>query len=38
LHVRGLPNLIVGPWELELESDEEVEFVNEAEIEPAMDV
>jgi len=37
LHVRGLPNLIVGPWELELEPDEEVEVV-EAEIEPAMDV
>jgi len=32
LHVRGLPNLIVGPWELELESDEEVEFVDEAEM------
>jgi len=30
LHVRGLPNLIVGQWELELESDGEVEFVDEA--------
>jgi len=36
MHV--LYNLIVGPWKLELESDEEVEFVDEAEIEPAMDV
>jgi len=28
LHVWGLHNLIVGPWELELESDEEVEFLD----------
>ena len=28
LHVRGLPNLTVGPWELEIESDEELEFVD----------
>ena len=29
LHVRGLPNLTVGPWELEIESDEELEFVDD---------
>ena len=33
LYVRGLPDLTVGPWELEMESDEEVEFVDEVEIE-----
>jgi len=33
-HVHGLPDLTVGPWELEIESDEVVEFVDEAEIEP----
>ena len=32
LYVRGLPDLTIGPWELEMESDEEVEFVDEAEI------
>jgi len=29
----GLPDLTIRPWELEMESDEEVEFVDEAEIE-----
>ena len=38
LHVRELPNLTVGPWELELESDEEVEYYDEAEVEPATHV
>ncbi|RPB20393.1 hypothetical protein L211DRAFT_852351 [Terfezia boudieri ATCC MYA-4762] len=27
LHVRGLPDLVVGLWEKELDSDEEVEYV-----------
>jgi len=37
----GLPDLTIGPWALEIESDEGVEFVDEAEmelVEPAIDV
>ena len=28
LHIRGLPNLTVGPWDLEIESNKELAFVD----------
>ena len=37
LHVRGIPGLVVGPWQLELESDEEFEYFAEPEgLEPGL--
>jgi len=31
LHVHGIPDLVVGPWQIELESDEELEYFAEPE-------
>ena len=31
LHVRGILDLVVGPWQIELESDEELEYFAEPE-------